>query len=153
MESQLEAIGEQFLDHRFPLLVVWLPFAVRLRLELTTRGNVGLTVDDIGVTTLEPDSRRQLEVPSQVQQSGGFAVTAQLETPGGTPLGDEVRMQVRSTAYGPITLGLTIGAAALLGLLFLRRAVRFVLARRRGETGGDPAAAEGAGLPPTRSPV
>ena len=36
-----------------------------------------------------------------------------------------------STAYGPISLLITIGAAALLGLLFLRRLVHFVLRRRR----------------------
>ena len=134
-----------------------LPFEIKVRLDVTTRENVQLTTDDIGVTTLEPDSRRTLEVPTQVRQSGGFAVTAQLRTPGGEPLGDEVRMQVRSTAYGPITLGLTIGAAALLALLFLRRGVRFVLARRRGgsggENGGDPSPADGRTLPPTRSPV
>ncbi|MFQ1004155.1 DUF6049 family protein [Modestobacter sp. SSW1-42] len=130
-----------------------LPFPIDVELELITRENVQLTTDDIGVTTLEPDSRRQLEVPSRVQQSGGFAVTARLTTPGGELLGEEVRMQVRSTAYGPITLGLTIGAASLLGLLFLRRAVNFVLARRRGEAGGDASPADGASLPPTRSPV
>ena len=129
-----------------------LPFPVTVRLELRARGNVQLTTEDV-TATLEPDSRRQLEVPTRVQQSGGFAVTAQLKTPGGQPLGDEVRMQVRSTAYGPITLGLTIGAAGLLGLLFLRRAVLFVLARRRGDATGQPSPVDGAGLPPTRSPV
>jgi len=130
-----------------------LPFPIDVELELITRENVQLTTEDIGVTTLEPESRRVLEVPARVQQSGGFAVTARLTTPGGELLGDEVRMQVRSTAYGPITLALTIGAAALLGLLFLRRGVLFVLARRRGEAGGDETPAGGAGVPPTRSPV
>jgi hypothetical protein len=67
-----------------------------------------------------------------------------------------VRLQVKSTAYGPISLLITIGAAALLGLLFLRRLVRFVL-RRRGTAATDaepPAVApEGTAVPPTRSPV
>ncbi|HEV7869727.1 MAG TPA: DUF6049 family protein [Modestobacter sp.] len=130
-----------------------LPFAVQVRLELRTRGNVGLTTDDIGVTTLQPSSRTPLQVPAHVRQSGGFAVTAQLTTPGGGPLGDAVQIQVKSTAYGPITLGITIGAAALLGLLFLRRAVRFVLKRRRGEDDGPPVLDDVAGVPPTRSPV
>jgi hypothetical protein len=130
-----------------------LPFAVQVRLQLRTRGNVGLTTDDIGVTTLQPSSRTTLQVPAHVRQSGGFAVTAQLTTPGGGPLGDEVQIQVKSTAYGRITLGITIGAAALLGLLFLRRAVRFVLKRRRGEDDDQPVPADIAGAPPTRSPV
>ncbi|WP_369140185.1 DUF6049 family protein [Modestobacter versicolor] len=131
-----------------------LPFAVDVRLELQARGNVGLTTDDIGVTTLEPASRTTLQVPAQVRQSGGFAVTARLTTPGGQPLGDDVQMQVKSTAYGPITLAITIGAAVLLGLLFLRRAVRFVLARRRGDHAAEDPLLDGvSALPPTRSPV
>jgi hypothetical protein len=130
-----------------------LPFAVHVRLGLRARGNVGLRTDDIGEITLEPASRTTLQVPTHVQQSGGFAVTAQLTTPGGGPLGDAVQMQVKSTAYGSITLGITIGAAALLGLLFLRRAVRFVLARRRGEGDGEPVLDGVSAVPPTRSPV
>jgi hypothetical protein len=129
-----------------------LPFAVQVRLELRTRGNVGLTTDDIGVTTLQPNSRTPLQVPTHLRQSGGFAVTARLTTPGGGPLGEAVQMQVKSTAYGRITLGITIGAAVLLGLLFLRRAVRFVLQRRRGPADDEPALGV-SGVPPTRSPV
>ena len=130
-----------------------LPFAVQVRLDLQTRGAVGLSTEDIGVQTLEPQSRTTLEVETQVRQSGGFAVTALLTTPGGIPLGEPVQMKVKSTAYGPITLALTIGAAALLGLLFLRRGVLFVLARRRGEHDQE-SALDGVGaVPPTRSPV
>jgi hypothetical protein len=130
-----------------------LPFAVRVRLELRTRGQVGLTTDDIGVTTLQPSSRTPLQVPAHVQQSGGFAVTARLTTPAGGPLGDAVQMQVKSTAYGSITLGITIGAAALLGLLFLRRAVNWVLKRRRGGPDDDAVLDDVSAVPPTRSPV
>jgi hypothetical protein len=130
-----------------------LPFAVEVRLELRTRGKVGLTTEDIGVTTLQPSSRTPLQIPAHVRQSGGFEVTAQLKTPGGDALGDAVQMQVKSTAYGSITVGITIGAAALLGLLFLRRAVRFVLKRRRGEPDGEPALDGVSTVPPTRSPV
>jgi hypothetical protein len=129
-----------------------LPFAVDVRLELRSRGNVGLTTDDIGVTTLQPSSRATLQVPAHVGQSGGFAVSARLTTPGGGALGEVVQMQVKSTAYGWITLGITFGAAALLGLLFLRRAVRFVLQRRRGEP-EEPVLDGVSAVPPTRSPV
>jgi hypothetical protein len=128
-----------------------LPFAVDVRLDLQTRSNVGLATEDIGVQTLGPESLTTVEVPADVQQSGGFTVTARLTTPAGGPLGEPVQLQVRSTAYGPITLAITLGAAALLALLFLRRAVRFVLRRRRGEP--VPTADGAAGLPPTRSPV
>jgi hypothetical protein len=135
-----------------------LPVAVDVRLELRTRGSRGLSIGDIGVQTLAPGQRTTLQVPTEVRQSGGFAVSAQLTTPDGAPLGDEVSLQVRSTAYGPISLLITIGAAALLGLLFLRRLVKFVLRRRRAaraEAEAGPGAPEGAAvpLPPNRSPV
>ena len=136
-----------------------LPFAVRVLLQLRTRGNVGLTIEDIGAQELAPGQRTTLQVPTHVGKSGRFAVSASLATPSGGDLGDRVAFQVKSTAYGAISLIITIGAAVLLGLLFLRRAVRFVLGRRRGgppaddlPTGHGP---EGAvvPLPPTRSPV
>jgi hypothetical protein len=130
-----------------------LPFTVQVLLDVTARGTRGLSIGDIGPQTLAPGVRTTLTVPTEVSQTGGFAVTASLTTPGGGPLGDRIDLQVKSTAYGPISLTITIGAAALLGLLFLRRLVLFVLRRRR--AAGDQGAPEGAaaGQPPTRSPV
>jgi hypothetical protein len=134
-----------------------LSFAVRVLLEVRTRGNRGLSIGDIGATTLLPGERTTLQVPTQVRQSGGFAVTAQLKTHSGGLLGEPVEMQVKSTAYGSISLLITFGAAALLALLFLRRLVTFVLRRRRAAAAGPDlpgAAPEGADMqPPTRSPV
>jgi hypothetical protein len=72
-----------------------------------------------------------------------------LTTPGGGPLGRDVAIQVRSTAYGTISLSITIGAAVLLGLLFLRRGVLYL--RRRGR--GEQDAADPTVFPPRRSPV
>jgi len=133
-----------------------LPMTVDVRLDVRTRGSRGLSIGDIGTQTLAPGQRSTLQVPTEVRQAGGFAVRAQLTTPGGRPLGDEIALQVKSTAYGSISLIITIGAAGLLGLLFLRRLVNFVLRRRR--AAADDAAAggpEGATLqpPPNRSPV
>jgi hypothetical protein len=134
-----------------------LPMTVQVLLDVRTRGTRGLSIGDIGPQTLAPGQRSTLQVPTEVRQAGGFAVRAQLTTPTGSPLGDAISMQVKSTAYGPISLIITIGAAALLGLLFLRRLINFVLRRRRaaagaGTTAGAP---EGAALqpPPNRSPV
>jgi len=137
-----------------------LPFALGVRLEVQSRGNA-LSVGDISDQVLGPQQRTTLQVPTEVRQSGRFSVAATLTTPDGVPLGEPVRLQVQSTAYGSISVIITIGAAALLGLLFLRRLVRFLLRRRRGTPGdgdddlpGGPAP-EGAAvpLPPTRSPV
>jgi hypothetical protein len=134
-----------------------LPFAVEVLLDIRARGTRGLSIGDIGPQVLVPDQRTTLQVPTELRQSGGFAVTASLTTPGGGALGDRVQMQVKSTAYGPISLIITIGAATLLGLLFLRRLIRFLLRRRRARLAGGPAegAPEGAAVsqPPTRSPV
>ncbi|MGY1690121.1 DUF6049 family protein [Geodermatophilus sp. SYSU D01105] len=126
-----------------------LPFAVRVQLQVQTRGSA-LTVGDVGAQVLAPEQRTTLQVPAEVRQSGRFSVVATLTTPDGGPLGEPVELQVKSTAYGSISLLITIGAAALLGLLFLRRLVLFLLRRRRG-TPQDAAAP--VPLPPTRSPV
>jgi uncharacterized protein DUF6049 len=129
------------------------PFAVDVRLQLSARGNVGLSTDDIGVTRLQPQSRTTVRVPAHVRQSGGFTVTAALTTPAGGPLGAPVQLQVKSTAYGTVTLVITVGAAVLLGLLFLRRLVRFLLKRRRGAPPPDDVPAGPLSVPPVRSPV
>jgi hypothetical protein len=134
-----------------------LPVAVRVLLAVTVRGTRGLSISDIGTQTLAPGQRTTIQVPTQVRQSGGFAVTAQLTTPGGAPLGDRISLQVKSTAYGSISLLVTIGAAVLLGLLFLRRLVNFVRRRRRGRAAattelGAPEGTTGA-HPSNRSPV
>ena len=132
-----------------------LPMTVEVRLDVRTRGSRGLIIGDIGVQTLAPGQRSTLQVPTEVRQAGGFAVRAQLTTPGGRPLGDDVALQVKSTAYGSISLIITIGAGGLLGLLFLRRLVRFVLRRRKAAAVDvAPRGPEGATLqPPNRSPV
>jgi hypothetical protein len=132
-----------------------LPVAVRVLLEVKARGNRGLSISDIGLQTLAPGQRTTLQVPTQVRQSGGFAVSAQLTTPSGAPLGDRISLQVKSTAYGSISLIITIGAAVLLGLLFLRRLVNFVLRRRRAATAPELGAPEGTtgAHPSNRSPV
>jgi hypothetical protein len=128
-----------------------LPFAVRVLPQVRTRDNVGLTIGELSAQELAPRQRTTLEVPTRLRQSGRFAVTASLTTPGGGILGDDVAIQVRSTAYGTISLSITIGAAVLLGLLFLRRGVLFL--RRRGRTEEELPDDAGAAWPPSRSPV
>jgi hypothetical protein len=136
-----------------------LPFAVRVRLDVQSRTQ-WLTTEDIGPQVLAPDARTTLQVPTEARRSGGSTVTATLTTPSGRALGATVVLQVKSTVYGRISLVTTVAAGALLGLLFLRRAVRFVIARVRGRgpdededaLGGAPEGAVPA-TPPTRSPV
>jgi hypothetical protein len=127
-----------------------LPFAVSVLLDLRVRGNRGLSIDHIGAQTLPQGQRTTLQVPAHVRQSGSFAVTAALTTPGGGVLGSRVEMEVKSTTYGSISLLITFGAAGLLGLLFLRRLVHFIVRRRRAATTPEPPVTL---QPPTRSPV
>jgi hypothetical protein len=132
-----------------------LPFSVSVQVALGSDTR-SIAIGDIGPQTLAPGERQTLEVPTEVRQSGTFSVSAALTTPGGTPLGKTVRLQVKSTAYGTISLLITFGAAGLLGLLFLRRLVRFLIRRRRAAPEQiRPGAPEGAAVavPPTRSPV
>ncbi|TKJ26472.1 DUF6049 family protein [Blastococcus sp. CCUG 61487] len=129
-----------------------LPFAVRVLLDVGVRGSRGLSVGDIGPQVLAPGQRATLQVPTSLRQSGTFAVNAGLTTPAGSPLGERVHMQVRSGAYGPISLIITIGAATLLALLFLRRLVNYLLRRRARQNGPQPVGHDTVG-PPTRSPV
>ncbi|SFF07319.1 DUF6049 family protein [Blastococcus tunisiensis] len=132
-----------------------LPMTVEVLLDVRTRGSRGLSIGTVEPQTLAPGQRSTIEVPTQVQQAGGFTVRAQLTTPDGTPLGREISLQVKSTAYGLISLIITVGAGALLGLLFLRRLVRFVLRRRAAAAGGRADRPEDSALPesPNRSPV
>lgn len=133
-----------------------LPFAVQVLLRLRTP-TPGFQLGNIGEQTLAPGQRTTLQVPTQAHRSGGFTVTAALTTPDGSPLGAPVTIRVKTTAYGSIGVIITIGAGALLGLLFLRRLVRFLLRRRHATPGGDlpgpPAEGAAVPLPPTRSPV
>ncbi|NEK84920.1 hypothetical protein GCU60_03960 [Blastococcus saxobsidens] len=130
-----------------------LPFPVQVLLQVRTRGSRGLSIGDIGPQTLAPGQRTTLQVPTEVRRAGGFAVTAGVTTPSGSPLGQLVDMQVKSTAYGSISLSITIGAASLLGLLFLRRFVNLVRRRRAAAAAPAEGPVTGLPVPPTRSPV
>lgn len=133
-----------------------LPFPVTVQVDLSTSGESSLVLGDIGPQTLTSGQRVTLEVPAELRGTGSFQVGAALTTPGGTPLGERVQLQVKSTGYGTVSLLITSGAAGLLALLFLRRLVRFLLRRRRaGAAAAAGGASEGAAVPvpPTRSPV
>ncbi|HXV92550.1 MAG TPA: DUF6049 family protein, partial [Pseudonocardia sp.] len=120
-----------------------LPVTMRVRLELTS--TTGLRVAPIPEVVIPPLGRRQVEVTTEVTRSGRFSVEARVRTPDGGALGPPSRLQVRSTAYGTITVWLTGSAGVLLVVLVARR----VLRRIRGEAGGRRGPAPG---PPTPGP-
>jgi hypothetical protein len=97
-----------------------------------------------------PLGRLQLRVNAQLSRSGQFSVEARLTTLAGAQLGPVSRLQLRSTAYGTITLWLTGIAGALLVILAVRRITRRIRAARARPNGMPrPVPGEGPGQPLT----
>jgi uncharacterized protein DUF6049 len=114
------------------------PIPVTIKNRLDVRINVRIVVDDkpgikanqLGDLTLPARGDRLVRVPVEVLRSGRFSVNVQLTTPTGVALGDSVRLEVSSSAYGTITIVITATAAAALVLLSARRIYRRVRAAR-----------------------
>lgn len=112
-----------------PLLITVdnrLPVTVRVRVELASTS--GLRVAPIPVVEVPPLGRRQVQASVEVLRSGVFTVDAAVLSQDGGRLGPPSRLQVRSTAYGTITLWLTGTAGVLLVVLAGRRVLRRVRA-------------------------
>jgi hypothetical protein len=115
-----------------PLLITVsneLPVGVQVQLSLSP--TPGLRAGAVGVQLVPARSTRQLVIPAQVSRAGQFIITARLRTPGGTPLGLPSTLQLRSTAFGTVTVALTAGAGAVLVMLVTRRIVRRVRGARK----------------------
>jgi hypothetical protein len=104
-----------------------LPVTMEVRLSISS--TTGLRVAPIPAQRIPPLGRRQVQVDAQVVRSGQFVVEALVRSPAGRALGPPSRLQVRSTAYGTITVWLTGCAGVLLVVLAARRVAR----RIRGE--------------------
>jgi hypothetical protein len=108
-----------------PLLITVsneLPVGVQVALNLSE--TAGLRAGAVGLQLVPAHSTRQLVIPAKVSRAGQFSIDARLSTAGGTPLGEPSTLQLRSTAFGRVTVALTAGAGALLVLLVARRIVR-----------------------------
>jgi hypothetical protein len=119
-----------------PLLITVsneLPVGVQVALNLSE--TAGLRAGVVGLQLVPARSTRQLVIPAKVSRAGQFSIDARLSTPGGTPLGEPSTLQLRSTAFGRVTVALTAGAGALLVLLVARRIVP-KLRRRLGSAAG-----------------
>jgi len=118
-------------DREAPLPVTLangLPVAMRVRVALGR--TPGLRTDAIPDQQIPPNGRLQLRVNAQLTRSGQFSVEAKITTLQGAQLGPVSRLQLRSTAYGTITLWLTGLAGALLVILAVRRITRRMRAAR-----------------------
>jgi hypothetical protein len=133
-----------------PLLVTvanGLPVTMEVRLSISA--TTGLRTAPIPAQRIPPLGRRQVQVDAEVVRSGQFVVEATVRTPAGRTLGPPSRLQVRSTAYGTITVWLTGCAGGLLVVLAARRVVR----RIRGEPSRRDRVAPSAGPRPGDPPA
>lgn len=108
-----------------------LPVPVRVRIGVDASLVAGLSLDSSVVQVVQPGRRALVEVPAEVERPGEFRVTAALTSPAGLELGTPVRLIVRSTVYGGLSLAITAAAGGLLVLLFALRLVRWLRRRRR----------------------
>lgn len=119
-----------------------LPVPLDVRVEIVS--TAGLRVAPIPEQRVPPLGRIQVRANAQVVRAGQFAVDAVVRTPEGTILGPPTRLQVRSTAYGTVTVWITAIAGVLLVLLVTRRLLR----RFRGDRPEPPSATVPGGGPP-----
>lgn len=108
-----------------------LPVAIVVRITLSPVP--GLRPDPIQNVRIPPLASAQRYIPSEVSRSGRFTVDVQLSTPGGTSLGEPVRLELNSTSYGIISVAVTGTAGAVLVVLVGVRIFRRVRAARAGE--------------------
>ncbi|MFC9549880.1 DUF6049 family protein [Rhodococcus sp. NPDC056960] len=105
-----------------PLLLVArndLPVGITVRLQVDAPS--GMTITDIGPTTLPPRGSRTLTVPTEANDSRKLVVEFSLTTADGQQLGEPTSVTVRSNAYGQALAILTACAGALLLFLAGRR--------------------------------
>lgn len=102
------------------------PVNVGVRLDQTSSAR--LSSRDTGVQVVPARSATSIQVRVEPQTSGRFVVQATLVDEEGRAFGDPVELDVRSTEYGRVALGVTGVAAAVLmvaaGARITRRALR-----------------------------
>lgn len=93
---------------------------VTVKIVVTAQGTAGFESKPV-IKHVLANSKPTIRVPAHVDRSGYFRITVRLETADGSPLGPPVDLRVRSTAYGALAIGITVGALVLLALLVTRR--------------------------------
>ena len=95
------------------------PVTVDVRFNAT-----GLDLDRAVVDErIPPDTSLQLTEDLTVESSGIYTVNVTVTTPNGFPIADK-RIEIRSTEFNEVALGITLGALAFLILFYVTRVVR-----------------------------
>ncbi|SDH54399.1 hypothetical protein SAMN05216553_12714 [Lentzea fradiae] len=110
---------------------------VRVTVRIALADTPGIRKLDLADQVLPARGERVVRVPVEVLRSGRFPVNVRLTTPEGVALGDSVKLEVSSSAYGTITVLVTVFAGIALVLLSGRRIYKRVRARN-GENDGAP---------------
>ncbi|MFL6123272.1 DUF6049 family protein [Actinophytocola sp.] len=108
-----------------------LPVTIVVRISLSSVP--GLRPEPIQDVRIPPGGSAPRYVPVEVSRSGRFSVDVRLTTPGGTPLGQQVRLELNSTSYGIISVAVTGTAGAVLVLLVGFRVFRRIRTARAEE--------------------
>jgi hypothetical protein len=117
------------------------PVTVRVTLFATDRTKLVTTSTVVSVAA---NHKQRVLLAAHTQRAGTFRAEITLTTPSGQTIVD-VPVTVHSRAYGAVTLGITLGALAVLLLAIVVRTVRRL--RRRPHGGGG--SADGEPTPPT----
>ncbi|HJQ46105.1 MAG TPA: DUF6049 family protein [Amycolatopsis sp.] len=104
-----------------------LPVQVAVRIAMNN--STGLRFGDSPDQLLPAGLSRNIPIQVEALRAGRFNVIVSLMTPGGTPLGNPARFELRSNEYGVVTLVLTIAGGAALVLLSGRQIYRRIRAR------------------------
>lgn len=103
---------------------------VRINVRIVVADTPGIRPRELADQVLPARGERLVRVPVDVLRSGRFSVNVRLTTPDGVALGDTVKLEVSSSAYGTITVVITATAAIALVLLSGRRIYRRVRTAR-----------------------
>ncbi|WP_084735532.1 DUF6049 family protein [Actinophytocola xinjiangensis] len=105
-----------------------LPVGITVRVRVSAPP--GLNIEPIQDVPVPPHHTRNAYVPAEVTRAGRFKVEVSLTTPGGTPLGEDARLELSSTSYGVITVAITGTAGGVLVILVAFRIFRRIRGAR-----------------------
>ncbi len=107
-----------------------------LPIEISNRNDFPVTVDvrfrstglnldrpSVEDQRIQPDTSVQLSEDLTVESSGIYTVSVSVTTPNGFPIAEK-RIEIRSTEFNEVALGITLGALAFLILFYVTRVVR-----------------------------
>lgn len=121
-----------------------LPYPVLVNVTVSAPANQGLTaISPAQPKLIEPGQTAILQLQTSVQKAGRLQAQAQLVSPSGAPWGPPAVLNIRSDAYGALTVVLIAVAG---GVLFLMVVLRLWQRwRQRGNPDGGDAAGDAAG--------